>query len=147
VHTLDTLDVEIALATLPMDFDIYDIPGGIYRRAKEIVQKKKARLKSGLLRCAKPPGILDYSRAAIFALIRDAAEDVHHFRRFCIDTSTKVWLKATTKHQLKKPWRQPDTLPEASWENEVKELVAAAAETSSQTSTDRIANLGGGVLH
>lgn len=29
VHTLDTLDVEIALATLPMDFNIYDIPGGV----------------------------------------------------------------------------------------------------------------------
>ncbi|EOA7316031.1 RecE family exodeoxyribonuclease, partial [Escherichia coli] len=27
VHTLDTLDVEIAAATLPMDFNIYEIPG------------------------------------------------------------------------------------------------------------------------
>ncbi|MGR7204577.1 RecE family exodeoxyribonuclease, partial [Klebsiella aerogenes] len=37
-HDFDSLDLEIALATLPMDFNIYDIPGGVYRRAKEIVQ-------------------------------------------------------------------------------------------------------------
>lgn len=53
-HTLDTLDVEIALATMPMDFDIYNFPASIHRRAKEIVQKKKARSKNGLLRYAKP---------------------------------------------------------------------------------------------
>lgn len=53
-HTLDTLDVEIALATMPMDFDIYNFPASIHRRAKEIVQKKKARSKNGLLRCVKP---------------------------------------------------------------------------------------------
>ncbi len=35
VHTLDTLDVEIPAATLPMDFDLYEIPGSVYRRAKE----------------------------------------------------------------------------------------------------------------
>ncbi|MDU5715032.1 MAG: RecE family exodeoxyribonuclease, partial [Citrobacter freundii] len=37
VHTLETLDIDIALATLPMDFNIYDIPGGVFRRAKEII--------------------------------------------------------------------------------------------------------------
>jgi len=41
VHTLDTLDVEIAAATLPMDFNIYEIPGSVYRRAKEVVLKKR----------------------------------------------------------------------------------------------------------
>jgi exodeoxyribonuclease VIII len=47
-HDLDTLDLEIALATLPMDFNIYDIPGGVFRRAKEIVSKKKVHSKNGL---------------------------------------------------------------------------------------------------
>lgn len=72
VHTLDTLDVEIAAATLPMDFDIYNIPEGIYRRAKEVISKNESPWKewSGVLR--KTPGILDYSRAAIFAVIRSA---------------------------------------------------------------------------
>ncbi|MBJ9534137.1 RecE family exodeoxyribonuclease [Citrobacter freundii] len=79
VHTLDTLDVEIALATLPMDFNIYDIPGGVYRRAKEIVTKKESPFKEWSVALRKSAGILDYSRAAIFALIRGAAENVHHF--------------------------------------------------------------------
>lgn len=54
-HTLDTLDIEIALATLPMDFNIYDIPGGVYRRAKEIVAKKESAFKEwseALRKCA-----------------------------------------------------------------------------------------------
>ncbi|MDU7198601.1 exonuclease [Phytobacter diazotrophicus] len=72
IHTLDTLDEEIAAATLPMDFDIYNIPGGIHRRAKEIISGKESPWKewSDVLR--KTPGILDYSRAAIFAVIRSA---------------------------------------------------------------------------
>ncbi|KAB2502923.1 hypothetical protein, partial [Salmonella enterica] len=44
-HTLDTLDVEIAMATLPMDFNIYELPGSVYRRAKEIVKKKESPFK------------------------------------------------------------------------------------------------------
>ncbi|WP_457976265.1 RecE family exodeoxyribonuclease [Enterobacter sp. SA197] len=72
VHTLDTLDVEIAAATMPMDFDIYNIPGGIYRRAKEIVSTKESPFKEWSAVLRKTPGILDYSRAAIFAVIRSA---------------------------------------------------------------------------
>lgn len=40
-HTLDTLDLEIACALLPMDFNHFEIPGSILRRAKEIVTKKE----------------------------------------------------------------------------------------------------------
>lgn len=78
-HTLDTLDVEIALATLPMDFDIYNIPVSIHRRAKEIVSKKESPFEEWSQALRKTAGILDFSRAAIFALIRGAAENVHHF--------------------------------------------------------------------
>nr|WP_311764498.1 3'-5' exoribonuclease [Escherichia coli] len=79
VHTLDTLDVEIAAATLPMDFNIYEIPGSVYRRAKEVVLKKESPFKewSAVLRAT--PGILDYSRAAIFALIRSAHPEYYHY--------------------------------------------------------------------
>ncbi len=78
-HTLDTLDVEIAMATLPMDFNIYELPGSVYRRAKEIVKKKESPFKewSAVLRAT--PGILDYSRAAIFALIRSAHPEFYHY--------------------------------------------------------------------
>ncbi|HBZ0391910.1 TPA: PD-(D/E)XK nuclease-like domain-containing protein [Klebsiella aerogenes] len=78
-HTLDTLDVEIALATMPMDFDIYNFPASIHRRAKEIVQKKESPFKEWSAALRKTAGILDYSRAAIFALIRSATSDIHHF--------------------------------------------------------------------
>ncbi|HBR2812804.1 RecE family exodeoxyribonuclease [Klebsiella pneumoniae] len=78
-HTLDTLDVEIALATMPMDFDIYNFPASIHRRAKEIVQKKESPFKEWSAALRKVAGILDYSRAAIFALIRGATSDIHHF--------------------------------------------------------------------
>ena len=79
VHTFDTLDVEIAAATLPMDFNIYEIPGSIYRRAKEIVRKKESPFKEWSAALRAIPGILDYSRAAIFALIRSAHPEFYHY--------------------------------------------------------------------
>ncbi|CAD5595796.1 Exodeoxyribonuclease VIII from bacteriophage origin [Escherichia coli] len=79
VHTLDTLDVEIAAATLPMDFNIYEIPGSVYRRAKEVVLKKESPFKEWSSALRATPGILDYSRAAIFALIRSAHPEFYHY--------------------------------------------------------------------
>ncbi len=79
VHTFDTLDVEIAAATLPMDFNIYEIPGSVYRRAKEIVRKKESPFKEWSAALRAIPGILDYSRAAIFALIRSAHPEFYHY--------------------------------------------------------------------
>ncbi|EBZ3763367.1 exodeoxyribonuclease, partial [Salmonella enterica subsp. enterica serovar Javiana] len=78
-HTLDTLDVEIAMATLPMDFNIYELSGSVYRRAKEIVKKKESPFKEWSAALRATPGILDYSRAAIFALIRSAHPEFYHY--------------------------------------------------------------------
>ncbi|ABX67579.1 TPA: RecE family exodeoxyribonuclease [Salmonella enterica subsp. enterica serovar Java] len=78
-HTLYTLDVEIAMATLPMDFNIYELPGSVYRRAKEIVKKKESPFKEWSAALRATPGILDYSRAAIFALIRSAHPEFYHY--------------------------------------------------------------------
>ncbi|MDI0703552.1 exonuclease, partial [Escherichia coli] len=79
VHTLDTLDVEIAAATLPMDFNIYEIPRSVYRRVKEVVLKKESPFKEWSAALRATPGILDYSRAAIFALIRSAHPEFYHY--------------------------------------------------------------------
>ncbi|HFV2115049.1 TPA: 3'-5' exoribonuclease [Escherichia coli] len=79
VHTLDTLDVEIAAATLPMDFNIYEIPGSVYRRAKEVVLNKESPFKEWSAALRATPGILDYSRTAIFALIRSAHPEFYHY--------------------------------------------------------------------
>lgn len=98
-HTLDTIDVEIALATMPMDFDIYNFPASIHRRAKEIVQKKESPFKEWSAALRKVAGILDYSRAAIFALIRGATSDIHHF-----PVSLQTYINANlTEHKHDAP--------------------------------------------
>ncbi|HIE8649478.1 TPA: RecE family exodeoxyribonuclease [Klebsiella variicola subsp. variicola] len=98
-HTLDTLDVEIALATMPMDFDIYNFPASIHRRAKEIVKKKESPFKEWSAALRKVAGILDYSRAAIFALIRGATSDIHHF-----PVSLQTYINANlTEHKHDAP--------------------------------------------
>lgn len=62
-HTLDTLDQEIALATLPMDFDIYDFPVSVHRRAKDIIKAKESPWKEWSAALRSTPGILDYPSA------------------------------------------------------------------------------------
>lgn len=99
VHTLDTLDEEIAAATLPMDFDIYNIPLPVHRRAKDVVAKKESPWKEWSAALRKMPGVLDYSRAAIFALIRNANDNVHHF-----PVSLQTYINANlTESQHDKP--------------------------------------------
>ncbi|EGT4370532.1 hypothetical protein AUM47_03225 [Cronobacter malonaticus] len=110
-HDLDSLDKEIALATLPMDFNIYDIPGSIYRRAKEIVERKESPFKEWSAALRATPGILDYSRAAIFALIRGADENLHHF-----PDSLRTFISTSLK--------------ESDHENATPETLAAARHTA-----------------
>ena len=110
VHTFDTLDVEIAAATLPMDFNIYEIPGGVYRRAKEVVREKESPFKEWSAALRAIPGILDYSRAAIFALIRSAHPELYLYR-----VRLQVYINAH--------------LTETDHENPSKETLAAARHT------------------
>ncbi|EGZ8596250.1 exodeoxyribonuclease, partial [Salmonella enterica] len=53
--------------------------GSVYRRAKEIVKKKESPFKEWSAALRATPGILDYSRAAIFALIRSAHPEFYHY--------------------------------------------------------------------
>lgn len=76
-HTLDTLDLEIACALLPMDFNHFEIPGSILRRAKEIVTKKEEPWKSWSSILRNQPGVLAVNRTAIFNLVRIAPENIH----------------------------------------------------------------------
>ena len=167
-HTLDTLDVEIACATLPMDFDIYNIPGSIHRRAKEIVAAKESPWKEWSAALRKTAGILDYSRAAIFALIREASEGITPFP----DRLTGYIGAKLTEYQHDKPaaeilaaarqidsaavvagviqGTQPlESLEALSTEYAVAGKAAAEAEQSHQhetTAQPEVANLGGGVF-
>ncbi|HCK3371901.1 TPA: PD-(D/E)XK nuclease-like domain-containing protein [Citrobacter freundii] len=144
VHTLDTLDVEIALATLPMDFNIYDIPGGVYRRAKEIVSKKESPFSEWSEALRKTAGILDFSRAAIFALIRGTSSELVNF-----PGRLRAYINANlTENDHSNP--SEETLadaghaPDVSWENEVNEQVAAEQKTAAKQ--PQIANMGNGVF-
>lgn len=84
---------------MPMDFDIYNFPASIHRRAKEIVQKKESPFKEWSAALRKVAGILDYSRAAIFALIRGATSDIHHF-----PVSLQTYINANlTEHKHDTP--------------------------------------------
>lgn len=76
-HTLDTLDLEIACALLPMDFNHFEISGSILRRAKEIVTKKEEPWKSWSSILRNQPGALGVNRTAIFNLVRIAPENIH----------------------------------------------------------------------
>lgn len=76
--SLDVLDIEIAAATLPMDFNIYEFPAGVVRRAKEIIANKEDPWKTWSAVLRKSPGILDFSRGAIFVLIRNSPEVALH---------------------------------------------------------------------
>ncbi|QIF33460.1 exonuclease [Enterobacter hormaechei] len=129
-HDLDTLDLEIALATLPMDFNIYDIPGGVFRRAKEIVSKKESPFKEWSKALRATPGVLDYSRAAIFALIRSA-----HPEHYLYPARLSGFINANlTESDHSAP--SDETLaaarhnPEVSWTNELTN--DSAVETGGQ---------------
>ncbi|QXR21543.1 3'-5' exoribonuclease [Citrobacter freundii] len=144
VHTLETLDINIALATLPMDFNIYDIPGGVFRRAKEIIAKNESPFKEWSVALRKRAGILDYSRAAIFALIRSAEENAHHFPELLSRYINKNLTETDHQHPTEETLAAAGHVPEKSWENEINEKVTA--EQKAGVEQPEIANMGNGVF-
>ncbi|SUX81700.1 prophage exonuclease [Citrobacter youngae] len=144
VHTLETLDIDIALATLPMDFNIYDIPGGVFRRAKEIIAKNESPFKEWSAALRKRAGILDYSRAAIFALIRSAKENAHHFPELLSRYINKNLTETDHQHPTEETLAAAGHVPEKSWENEINEKVTA--EQNAVIEQPAIANMGNGVF-
>lgn len=144
VHTLDTLDIDIALATLPMDFNIYDIPGGVFRRAKEIIAKNESPFKEWSAALRKRAGILDYSRAAIFALIRSAEENTHHFPELLSRYINKNLTETDHQHPTEETLAAAGHVPEKSWENEINEKVTAEQKATAEQ--PEIANMGNSVF-
>lgn len=144
VHTLDTLDIDIALATLPMDFNIYDIPGGVFRRAKEIIAKNESPFKEWSAALRKRADILDYSRAAIFALIRSAEENNHHFPELLSRYINKNLTETDHLHPTEETLAAAGHVPEKSWENEIKKK--STAEQKAIAEQPEIANMGNGVF-
>lgn len=165
-HTLDTLDLEIACALLPMDFNYLEIPGSIHRRAKEIVVNKDADWKCWSKILRNQPGILAVNRAAIFNLLRIAPENIHltpvaHLE-FVNQTMTAEFNAATellplptieSKTEEEPTNEQQHALPK--WAEAGEQQLADEYEAETQTlqkwartadSQPQVANLGGGVF-
>ncbi|HBV7986069.1 TPA: PD-(D/E)XK nuclease-like domain-containing protein [Citrobacter freundii] len=141
-HTLDTLDLEIACALLPMDFNHLEIPGSIHRRAKEIVANKEQPWKSWSSILRNQPGVLSVNRAAIFNLVRIAPENIHltpvaHLE-FVNQTMTAEFNSATELMPL--PAAQPETETQTAEEHRLPKWANAAG------SQLQVENLGGGVF-
>lgn len=162
-NTLDTLDLEIACALLPMDFNHLEIPGSIHRRAKEIVATKEDPWKSWSKILRNQPGVLAVNRAAIFNLVRIAPENIHltpvaHLE-FVNQTMTAEFNAATELLPLPAAQPEPEIdsqfidgqlaadrgefvegISDPADKKWIKENLAAA------TSQPQVANLGGGVF-
>lgn len=127
-HTLDTLDLEIACALLPMDFHHFEIPSSVLRRAKEIVAKKEEPWKSWSAILRNQPGILAVNRAAIFNLIRIAPENIHH--------TPAAHLEFVNKTMTAEFNSAVELLP----------LSTPAVETEAPVEQPQVENLGSGVF-
>lgn len=164
-HTLDTLDLEIACALLPMDFNHLEIPGSIHRRAKEIVANKEEPWKSWSKILRNQPGVLAVNRAAIFNLMRIAPENIHltpvvHLE-FVNKTMTAEFCQATELLPLPSIESEEDTqaaeqqnaLPK--WVEAGEQQLADEDEAETQSlpkwanaadSQPQVANFGGGMF-
>ncbi|MBW4219894.1 exodeoxyribonuclease VIII [Enterobacter roggenkampii] len=79
VHNLSTLRIEVAVAILSMydEIDIYWIPNKYMIPAKAMAEAEQdTRFTAWWKKLRSTPGILDYSRAAIIALIKSAPEGI-----------------------------------------------------------------------
>ncbi|KLP36200.1 hypothetical protein [Enterobacter ludwigii] len=79
VHNLSTLRIEVAVAILSMfdEIDIYSIPNKFLSPAKSMAEAEQdPRFTAWWKKLRGTPGILDYSRAAIIALIKSAPEEL-----------------------------------------------------------------------
>lgn len=159
-HTLDSLDLEIACALLPMDFNHREIPGSIHRRAKEIVANKEEPWKSWSKILRNQPGVLAVNRAAIFNLVRIAPENIHlnpvaHLE-FVNQTMTAEFNSAVellplpvAKNEASAVGMKPDTRKTYSTHEENLKRVreeGARKRAEAAANQPKVENLGGGMF-
>lgn len=176
LHNLATLRLETALGILSasMDFDIYAIPSEIIHRAKEMESEgRDPRFSAWWNKLRGTPGILDFSRAAIIALIKTAPEDLYlrpvdlraYINRNLVESNHAKPDQKTVDiacGNMKRETNDDETKPPVSGETQPpavcpaktaqldKELNEAFAQSSApvQQATDqpKVENLGGGVF-
>ncbi|WQI92429.1 hypothetical protein R5O97_06170 [Citrobacter freundii] len=79
-HTLATLRREtcVGILGIAMDFDIYELPHAVHERAKKMEETgTDERFTAWWKQFRRTPGILDYSKAAIIALIKSSPEGIY----------------------------------------------------------------------
>lgn len=176
VHNLATLRLETALGIMSaaMDFDIYAIPAEIMRRAKDMESEgRDPRFSAWWNKLRGTPGILDFSRAAIIALIKTAPEDLYlrpvdlrayinrNLVEFNHDKPDQKTIdiacgniKRGTENDETKPPAQGETLPPAvcpgkaaQLDKELNEAFGQSQAPEQQAAAQpRVENLGGGVF-
>ena len=139
----DGLDTEIALAMLSADFNIYDIPSDAFHQAKTIVAANDSPFKEWSEALRATPGILDYSRAAIFALIRSAHPEYYKQPGRLVGYIAANLTETDHEHPTAEMLTAARHTPEVSWESEVNEQIEAEKAAASQP---QVANLGGGMF-
>ncbi|WP_285127766.1 RecE family exodeoxyribonuclease [Leclercia adecarboxylata] len=140
----DGLNTEIALATLSADFNIYDIPSDVFIQAKAIVAANESPFKEWSEALRATPGILDYSRAAIFALIRSAHPEYYKYSGRLAGYINANLIEIDHENPTAEMLAAARHTAEVSWESEVNEQIEA--EKAELASQPQVANLGGGMF-
>jgi len=143
IPDFDGLDTEIALAMLSADFNIYDIPSDAFHQAKTIVAANDSPFKEWSEALRATLGILDYSRAAIFALIRSAHPEYYKQPGRLVGYIAANLTETDHEHPTAEMLTAARHTPEVSWESEVNEQIEAEKSAASQP---QVANLGGGMF-
>ncbi|WP_145494294.1 transcription termination factor [Yersinia bercovieri] len=76
-HNYASLDIEVACALFPSDYDYWNIPGAILRGAKEKIKDGDEAWKRWSMALRVIPTILSVSRDDLFTMIRGAELDVY----------------------------------------------------------------------
>ncbi|EKN6041478.1 TPA: hypothetical protein ACPY8J_000540 [Yersinia enterocolitica] len=77
-HDYASLDLEVACALFPGDYDVWEVPSSIYRGAKEKIEKGDEAWKRWSMALRVIPTILAVSRDDLFAMIRGAELDIYN---------------------------------------------------------------------
>ncbi|MEZ2600793.1 hypothetical protein [Kluyvera intermedia] len=104
-HNLSTLRLEtcIGILAIAMDFDIYELPHAIHERAKQMeAAGTDGRFNAWWKQFRRTVGILDYSRAAIIALIKASPEAIY--------TDPVALREYINKHLTESDHAKPDPL-------------------------------------
>ncbi|WP_234262294.1 exonuclease family protein [Klebsiella aerogenes] len=147
VHNLASLrrDVARGVVSTAMDYDIYAIPHEIEQRAKSMDEEgKDPRFNAWWKQVRRTPGMLDYSLAAVIALIKNAPEDLYlkpiehreYINRHLIEAdhakpSAEVIAVACGRSSMPLPQKNKKEKADAEAGQEVQTETAAAAAPQS----------------